>query len=150
MPEKTLVDAVMQRLGGSTATKNVAENVGFGPSAADRGIEVADLDAIANRHYDAGYEAGRMQGYGMGKSSGVLQGRMEARSITRASLLAITARLEAMGDALYVPSTKRDEETKKALRLRAIGLIDELIAGIGTLMAAHAQGRFEQGAEEKF
>lgn len=155
MPEKTLVDAVMQRLDDARATTPQGAERGSAQKqiAPARRIDVRDLDAIAERHHAEGRDEGWRDGYARGSAFGLARGRHEgveqSRVVLRASLNAVTARLENMGDVLAVP-LGRDEERKKDLRLRAIGLVDELIAGIGTLMAAHAEGRFEQGAEEKF
>lgn len=114
------------------------------------GLDLRDLDAIAQRHHTEGYRVGKGEGLREGRAVGEATGRATAHGEDMQTLAAVAdvlrERLERIPDRLMGPDTGRDRRTKDELRQEAIDLVDDIRACFGVLLAGIVQGAFDEGS----
>ena len=152
MSTESVVDEVRARLASERAHEERPENFGDFEKAEEHGLELADLNVIANRHFYAGRHEGADEGYDRGMNAGIASGRSRQRvedvAVSRAVTATITGRLSRIyGELAPVPddTEARDRRTKSELRDRALTLVSELRAGIAVLAVKVERGEFDDG-----
>lgn len=154
MSKNLLVDAVKSKLARerrSMRTTYGEENRSSPAPHEEYRIEVADLDAIARRHADKGYQRGRNAGYASGHQHGLETGHRVAveadRVITSAMLNSVDERLSRISGQLAASTgvkegRVRDREEKAEIRRKAEELLLGLRVDISILLAEHSKDTF--------
>lgn len=137
--DQTLREYVTGELDAAPMRGNVQEANRLTLSAVGRPLEIADLQVIAERHHNAGEEAG----YESGRHAGVAAGRRARRELegvlVRAILSGMLARLEGLGQQISDSSAKRSSVYRVALEG-----VSELRSEVAAVAASYNEATLDE------